>query len=249
MTKGIIRVGRRIYNRDGTFTDPYYPGFTPIRVLTKSSEYSSLSPYCLKTKDGIIHENYYQFSKLYPFVPATEQYESRFKKKLIWSHTSEIHVDDTNEPNENYWKWREAGFSCEYPVRYPVGYKQRHLCLCSVIGTPKNYKKVDYITSRKEIYLKTYWDAVKKEKQFLELRERLLNGENLLIIEVDGPHQESVPYYHKTYGIDINSFIQNSTIIVNKKNMKILLNDTKHPFGHGYCLGMSLLHKVKKWQN
>lgn len=29
--------------------------------------------------------------------------------------------------------------------------------------------------------------------------------------------------------------------------MKIMLNDTKHPFGHGYCLDVALLDKEEEW--
>lgn len=54
---GQIRVGRRIYNRDGTFTDPVFEGFIPIVVLTRSTEYGSLGPYILKNERGEIMEN------------------------------------------------------------------------------------------------------------------------------------------------------------------------------------------------
>lgn len=53
----MIRVGRREYRKDGSYKDPSYPGFTPILVLTKSSAYGSLGPYCLKDEKGRIMEN------------------------------------------------------------------------------------------------------------------------------------------------------------------------------------------------
>ena len=37
-----------------------------------------------------------------------------------------------------------------------------------------------------------------------------------------------------------NDFIENDTIIANYDNLKIMLNDEKHAFGHGYCLAMAL---------
>jgi len=45
--------------------------------------------------------------------------------------------------------------------------------------------------------------------------------------------------YHHIYFDD--DFIVNFTIEVNHENMQILINDTKYPFGHGYCLAMELL--------
>jgi len=81
---------------------------------------------------------------------------------------------------------------------------------------------------------------VEKEEIYAELKERLDGGENLLIAEVDGPKEESMPYYKENYGVD-DEFIENRTILVNDENMDLMLNDTRHAFGHGYCLAMSLL--------
>ncbi len=99
---------------------------------------------------------------------------------------------------------------------------------------------MSYIESRKEIYVKQYVRLVKKESKFEELKRKLNEGINLNIIDVDGPHQESLEYYKNKYNVNDN-FIVNHTVLVNKDNMEILLNDEKHPFGHGYCLGMALL--------
>ncbi len=65
-------------------------------------------------------------------------------------------------------------------------------------------------------------------------------GQKLFIIEVDGPHQESLNYYKQTYGVG-DDFIVNGSIDVTIPNMQIMINDTKHAFGHGYCLAMELL--------
>lgn len=69
----------------------------------------------------------------------------------------------------------------------------------------------------------------------------LKDGKNLLIVEVDGPHGESLDYYKKKYKVDDN-FIEDDTILATKENLKIMLNDTKHAFGHGYCLAVALLN-------
>jgi hypothetical protein len=65
-------------------------------------------------------------------------------------------------------------------------------------------------------------------------------GENLLIIEVDGPHEEDLEYYMKKYDVK-KDFIENNTMLVNEENIKVMLNDGKHPYGHGYCLACELL--------
>lgn len=124
------------------------------------------------------------------------------------------------------------------PIRYPIGFNNRHQCLYAIKSIDE-LTPLDYIESRKQIYLPLYIDLVKRESQFLELKMRLTKGENLLIIEVDGPHQESLDYYKDKYSVN-DDFIENSTILVNEENMNIMLNDEKHPFGHGYCLAMAL---------
>lgn len=42
------------------------------------------------------------------------------------------------------------------------------------------------------------------------------------------------------YNVD-DSFIQNHTMLATKENLNIMIDDIKHPFGHGYCLAMALL--------
>ena len=64
-----------------------------------------------------------------------------------------------------------------------------------------------------------------------------------MIVEIDGPKSQSIEYYKNKYGVD-DTFIQNDTILVNDYNINIMLNDEKHPFGHGYCLAMALNNMI-----
>jgi len=235
---GKIRVGKILYG-SGKPEHPSFEGFTPIVVMTKSSKYGSLGPYCLRNSEGHIMENIWQFSKVYPRVPASKQVYSRYDSTVIWKHPPETHTEPkTQEPLEAYWKWREKGFGCSYPVRYPVGRAHRKNCLYSL--KEKGGKRLSYVEARKEIYLPVYCDLVRKEPQFAGLQARLQKGENLLIIEVDGPHQESLEYYQETYRVS-EDFIEDDTMLATFDNLKIMLNDSKHPFGHGYCLAAALL--------
>jgi len=53
----MIRVGRRAYLTGGGFKDPSFDEFIPIIVMTPSTAYGKLGPYCLKNDDGQILEN------------------------------------------------------------------------------------------------------------------------------------------------------------------------------------------------
>jgi len=237
----MIRVGRRQYI-NGKPVDPNFPGFTPILCLTPSTKYGKLGPYCLE-KDGQILENIWQFSKVYKFVPAVCERYSRYDQTIIWKNPAQNHLDENDNLTQNYLEWREKGMNNKYAVRYPVGYKFRNKCLFSL--KTLDGPRLDYIDARKQIYLPLYLELVKNCPQFLELKGRLANGENLLIIEVDGPHQESLNYYKSKYGVN-DDFIISNTIVVNKENMNVMLNDPKHSFGHGYCLGIALFENLIK---
>lgn len=231
----MIRVGRIEYKR-GRKIKPSFPNFTEIEVMTPSTKYGSLSPYVLKDRKGRYIENLWQFSKVYKTIPKSRQVYSRYDPTVIWGHPAETHVDDQGELTPGYFAWRKKGFYNKYPVRYPVGFHHRHKCLYAWWKK----QKLGYIESRMEIYIPEYIRSVKKEPQFKELKKRLEQGENLLIIEVDGPHQESLPYYQKNYDVE-DDFIDDKTILATPENLTIMANDEKHPFGHGYCLAMALL--------
>lgn len=194
----MIRVGR-IKNCNDYLN---YLGFEPITVMTKSSKYGSLGPYVLKDKKGRIMENIWQFSKVYPAIPKSKQYYSAWDRSVIWDYHAEKHVDPiTKNLLPKYFKWRELGMMSPYPIRYPVGNgKAKSTCLYSKENDQGFIlkDKLDYI-ARKEIYLPIYSNLVRKQPQYKELLKKLKNGVNLLILEVDGPHQESLSYYKQKY--------------------------------------------------
>lgn len=239
----MIRVGRIVFNYRKLVSIPQYEGFTSIKVMTPSfGEWYVLNPYELKDEKGRIMENCYQFSKIYKNIPKITRKE--------WKHPAETHIDANGDYTPEFYAWRKKGMEHDKAVRYPVGFKHRTKCLYALAENPDGSinedEKLDYVSSRKKIYVHEYCRLVKEHPKFKELQERLNNGENLLILEVDGPHQESLDYYKEKYGVS-DDFIQDDTILINEKNINIMLNDTKHPFGHGYCLAMALLNKSEEW--
>lgn len=246
--KGQVRVGRTIYSKDGKRTDPSFPGFTPIVVLTKSSAYGALGPYVLKDPKGRIIENLWHSTKVFAEVPKVECKASRYEDRIIWSHPAETHAtwDEKNQTynlNQKYLNWRKKLESCPDAVRYPVGYQDRHKCLFAMAEKPDgtiDATPLTYIEGRKKIYVPIYLEAVKRSPVFDSLKARLEKGENLLIIEVDLCHEEDLAYYVQKYNVP-NSFITNGTMLATKENLSIMLNDTKFSYGHGYVLAGALL--------
>ena len=222
----MLRVGRIVFNYSKLKSIPRYEDFTNIPVMTPSfGEWHVLSPYDLIDEKGRILENKWQFFKVYRWIPKVNRKE--------WEYPTETHIKDGKYTPE-YYAWRQKGSHHNLAVRYPVGFHHRHNCLYALDenedGSINEKEKLDYIQSRKRIYIKEYCRLVKMHPKFKELQKRLQSGENILIAEVDGPRKESLEYYKEKYGVD-DDFIQDDTIIVNEKNMNIMLNDPKHPFG------------------
>lgn len=53
-----------------------------------------------------------------------------------------------------------------------------------------------------KLYIPAYTKVLKLEQKFIKLKNMLKLGENLLIMEVDGPHEESLPYYKEKYNVN-----------------------------------------------
>lgn len=253
--RGSIRVGTIKFADKGKKIYPSYEGFENIEVMTASTAYGDLGPYILKDEEGRIMENVWQFSKIYREVPATTQKYSRWDGTITWSHPKETHIDDDGVPTEKYWEWRNKGFYNEYAVRYPVGFGNMHKCVGTILLSDSNdlyggkvadgeYEVVDYITARKCIYSPLYKKLARQQPKYKILLDKLRNGENLLIMEVDGPQQKSLEYYKQTYGVE-DDFIEDNTILITKDTLDLMMNDTKHPYGHGYCLSDALLEDLE----
>lgn len=255
---GLVRVGRRQYGAGGKFLDPSVKGFTTILCLTPPSPYGAIGPYCLKNRAGHLMENIYQFNKQYASVPKTKQMYSRYSKRVIWEHPAEKHWDPvTKTPTAKYREWQMKGLRCKDAVRYPVGFHHRHECMgiwvpdwesMNVTDTEMYLQKmVGYVEGRKLLYIPVYADLVRAHPMFLDLKKRLEDGENLLIVEVDGPHWESMDYYKTKYGVADDFIDSDHTIPISRDRIDILLEDEKHPFGHGYVLAMTLLGVDREW--
>ena len=104
------------------------------------------------------------------------------------------------------------------------------------------------IDSRKLIYFPKYIAAAKQHPLYKKLLDKLKKGINLLIIDVDGPRQESLAYYREHYNV-ASDFILDHTILATEQNLKIMINDSKHSCGHTYGLSAALLNLETQFLN
>lgn len=88
-----------------------------------------------------------------------------------------------------------------------------------------NSEKMNYITSRKKIYVPEYYNLIKDRKTILELKSKLKDGTNIIIYDFDGPR-------------DTNGQVQ--CIELSSDLLKEKINDNKFSFGHGYIVGATI---------
>ena len=84
-----------------------------------------------------------------------------------------------------------------------------------------NDEKMDYVTSRKKVYVPQYYDLIKDKDIIEEYKQILMKGKNIIIYDFDGPR-------------DINGDV----LCVELTNDLLIekINNPRHPFGHGYIV-------------
>ncbi len=254
---GQIRVGKLSYPN---YRHTEVPGFTPIYVMIDNGKYpdpyNRLSPFHIRDEHKRFMENIWQFSRIFPKArlymgskavgPENQHY--------IGGGSSGSSGVGSENVTESYLEWRRDGATAKVSTRYSNGRANRGQVLHAYkevepvlsndtleqIRSKIDFSRpLDYRTSRYEIYLPLYAKMVQQYPEYDELQRRYLSGENLLILEVDGPFQSDLAYYQQRYGVK-SDFITNHSMLATPENLKIMLDDTRHNFGHGYCLAMTL---------
>lgn len=212
----MIRVGKYYYK---TKTEPITEGFQNVLIHTTQT----LSPYIMKDANGVIMENYWQFSKKWNTYYETKQTVSQYDNSIRWEYPGFEFTD------ELYWNWRRAGFANDKWVRYPNGYSHHSECVGSITD---DGRLLNYIEARKEIYFRKYREIAITLPAFKRLQNKLNKGINIQINEVDGPtYAEEYPY----------NLVVNDSIHITVEALNALINNPKQAFGHGYALAACLL--------
>lgn len=165
-------------------------------------------------------ENFWQFSKVYPKVAKQSQKE--------WKHIEEVHANPkSKDPLPAYFAWRKKGFSSSVAIRRPNGTTRKN-------GPPfySLYKgeRLSYVESRKKLYQPMYQQLVRKTKAYKDLLELIRKGQNVLLIEPDGPNVSKFPHGRE----------------ISEKLLEELIEDTTQIYGHGYALASALLEDLNE---
>jgi hypothetical protein len=234
-------------------------GYETINVLKwNNSKWKNLCPYLLKTDGnedcvnpgGVLFENFYQGCKVYPTVYAQEVYPSKYQhgiaKYLWWKFTPATSTGDvllTGDilNDELYFRWRDSLWSCKNPIRYPNGYGNKRNAQFSLhIDRDGNRTRMDYVTARKQIYVKEFIRLIRALPEYANLLNKLRNGQNIMLCEVDVP----APGKKAPFDISNGAYASDAICYMDMPKLEAMLNDTQESFGHGLCIAYALLQDL-----
>jgi hypothetical protein len=107
--------------------------------------------------------------------------------------------------------------------RYPKGKGKK--VLCARFEGYEDRGDMDYVTSRKDVYVKEYYDLIKDRERVKYWKSVLDRGQNITIYDFDGPRNEDKSV---------------TCLELTEELVKDKVNDLSVPFGHCYVVGMLL---------
>lgn len=165
-------------------------GAVVIDTTQKSGVFRYLSPFVLPAPPAKLFENLWQFSKVYK------------------QHLGVV----SRLPTEDYYNWRDKGYTALIPYRYPMGK-----------GAVPEYtlwrnKNLGYIDARKQLYATEYAKNVQETESFKQLQQLYDKHEDtLILLDFDA-------YDHQALGMSLIDVI----------------NNPKRKMGHAFVLLMML---------
>ena len=215
---------------------PKVQGWTVIPAWSRGANpFNQLSPFNIGPieYEGIIAENFecfWQSFKVWKYVVQQISPE--------WSWPKEIHLDETtNEPTKEWYMWHKALLQNKRPVRRPNGRE------IPAFAWFKG-EKLDVVQARKQIYIPFLQKLYRANKVYRDLLERVQNGENLIIVEPDGPLPNLFPE-----GLDVTiDMLQQLQDVCKVKDMPNVKSASEKytPYGHGYVIALTLLEDLAK---
>jgi hypothetical protein len=176
-------------------------------------------------------ENYWQAGKVYRRVVTHTVTNSKDGKKYTrWHQNKEEHarLNEQGEwvVNAQWEAWRTRLLAHPYAVRRPNGsVKKGGVPLFSM----HEGKQLDYVSSRKAVYLPVYTSAVRRHPFYQEILAKVRSGKSVMLIDVDGPDRVAFPN-----GLEMSP-----------ERLVEALHDTKRPFGHGYACAWALMEDAQ----
>jgi len=158
---------------------------------------------------GLLHKNRRDFS---PMTPIEGGYEGFWNFEAFWQ-SGKVFEGIPEEKVKAFWhKVIEA------KRRYP-GSKDKKVQYARFECAPE--EQMDYVTSRKKIYVPRYVELIKDREMALHWKAQVEAGKDIVIYDFDGPRAADGSVM---------------CVEVTKELLCEKINDTQFPFGHGYIV-------------
>ena len=157
------------------------------------------------------NKNRLNFSPMTEIVNGFNGYKGYWNFESYWQ-SGKVYEDIPIEKTKRWWKELK-----EPKRRYPNS-KGKKVLYALFDG---NDEKMDYITSRKKVYVPEYYELIKNKEMTLYWKKMVKKGHNLIIYDFDGP---------RTINGDVICLELTKELLIEK------INDTQYPFGHGYIV-------------
>jgi len=184
-----------------------------IASMNCRGEWSQCPDDCLKVNvtsaQGKSNKNRLDFS---PMTPIEGGYEGFWNFESFWQ-SGKVFENISEDNVKNYWR------NLKEPKRRYPGSKGKKVLYSRFEHLPE--EKMDYITSRKKVYVPKYFELIKNKEMTNFWKNKLESGNNIVIYDFDGPR--------KTNG-------EVTCLEVNLEILKEKINDVNFPFGHGYII-------------
>jgi hypothetical protein len=174
-----------------------------------------------------IFENYWQSAKAWKKVAKQNQ------KKPEWVWPAETHIGKDGEPNDKWYKWRDALAKHDKAVRRPNGKAIPEYAWWRDPKT-KRYKKLGVVEAREKIYIPLLKKLYRAHPTYKKLLKDFKGGQDIILVEPDGPWHELYPN-----GLEVNLGMLKK--MISKTSYKAEGHFEKYfPYGHGYVAAMCL---------
>ena len=152
-----------------------------------------------------------------PMTPIEGGYKGYWNYESRWQ-SGKIFEGIDEKMSKNWWKAQTKP-----KRRYPKG--KGKTILCARFEGYEDIGDMDYVTARKTVYVKEYYDLIKDRERTLYWKKLLEEGQSITIYDFDGPRTDDK-------GV--------TCLELNEDLLRDKINDLKFPFGHGYVVACAL---------
>ena len=149
-----------------------------------------------------------------PMTPIPNGYKGFWCFENYWQ-SLKVFQDIPFETSSSYFRQLS-----EPKRRYPKSKGKKVLYAKTETG-----QELDYIESRKQVYVPEYYQLIKDNEMTLYYKKMLQEGHNLAFYDFDGPRTEG-------HGV--------TCLELTEDLLKDKINDCSHPFGHGYIVAATI---------